>query len=242
MSKAVWIPDKQKAEVEISKGKWTMHMGRIFKKFLERSLQQLSRAEQTDSEGGKLYIEVEEALFLVDQGILELYYQGMPMAFNQAVRLLDVCQFSWNRYLVYDHPLELDSYSRLMQNRYAHLKRAGYIVIRSPKYKLTKERDDRLEKERQKKRAEEEEKQTAKEEKKKGEQTIQQNINLEIAERTNTWADQPPPVNGKSGSENNAKQELPPNPYSGTIRPLTTPDTSIVSNVFVTNFFSQKQD
>ncbi len=55
---------------------------------------------RTDSEDGKIYIDVEEAVFLVDQGALELYHNGLPLSLNQAIQLLAICGFGWDRYHV----------------------------------------------------------------------------------------------------------------------------------------------
>lgn len=47
---------------------------------------------------GAFWLYPEEAVYLVDQSALELYYGGVPLTFQQCVAILAQCNFSWDRY------------------------------------------------------------------------------------------------------------------------------------------------
>jgi hypothetical protein len=96
MSVANWHDEYKMAEVTTIKGKHFRTMGTNYK--------------------GKLLLEVEEAVFLVDLGALQLYeYGSQPLTFQQALSLLSRMKIPFEHYFVY-----------------SYLKKFGYIVRRPP--------------------------------------------------------------------------------------------------------------
>ncbi len=75
------------------------------------------RGKHFDSLGqfvqGKFRLNVEEAVFLLDQGLLEIFYQRMPLAISDGYALLSECDYPLSRFLVF-----------------SYLRRLGYIVLR----------------------------------------------------------------------------------------------------------------
>jgi len=93
LCEAEWIQEKGLAEVKIQKGKHMHTMG--------------------FSNNKKTYLQVEETVYLVDRGCLELYQHGLPMSLQRAFQLLQSFNFPHERYMVY-----------------CYLKRLGFVVRR----------------------------------------------------------------------------------------------------------------
>jgi len=80
LSVGSWKPDEQVVEVSVAKGPHWQHFGQ--------------------RKGGKMLLQPQEALFLLEQGSLELYYGGLPMSFQQAFMSMLSEDFSPDHYLV----------------------------------------------------------------------------------------------------------------------------------------------
>uniref|UniRef100_A0A8C6S7R3 TSEN54 tRNA splicing endonuclease subunit n=1 Tax=Neogobius melanostomus TaxID=47308 RepID=A0A8C6S7R3_9GOBI len=92
--KGVWIPEEQIIELETPAGKFWQTMG--------------------FSANGKQCLLPEEALFLMECGNVQVFYQGLPFSIQDGYeKFLSVNSISFNQYLVY-----------------GHLKRLGYVVLR----------------------------------------------------------------------------------------------------------------
>ena len=66
-----------------------------------RSLSLADGIGATVMKDGSFWLQPEEAVYLVDQAALELYYGGVPLTFQAAVALLEQANFSWDRYFTY---------------------------------------------------------------------------------------------------------------------------------------------
>ncbi|EGD78395.1 hypothetical protein PTSG_09463 [Salpingoeca rosetta] len=95
MSMAVWRPECGLAQVILAKGTHPQTMGQFHREYRSDMLYP------------------EEALFLVDRGVLEMYHNDAPLSFQEAMALCLSTSSSLRAYIVY-----------------AHLKRLGYIVLR----------------------------------------------------------------------------------------------------------------
>ncbi|XP_031564034.1 tRNA-splicing endonuclease subunit Sen54-like [Actinia tenebrosa] len=93
ISIGTWDPENAIVEVTKQKGSYWNYFGRNVK--------------------GEMILNAEEALFLLEQGSLELYYGGLPISLQQAFSMLQPHAFDHDHYLVY-----------------AYLLRLGYIVLR----------------------------------------------------------------------------------------------------------------
>lgn len=87
LSVGIWNPDEQVVEISVSKGPHWQHFGQ--------------------SKHGKLLLQPQEALFLLEQGSLELDCGGLPMSFQQAYMSMLSDDFSPDHYLVYTYFLRL---------------------------------------------------------------------------------------------------------------------------------------
>ncbi|CAH1274464.1 TSEN54 [Branchiostoma lanceolatum] len=93
LSKAIWLEDQGLAEVTVDKGKFWHHIGH--------------------SNEGKKYLYPEEAVFLMETNAIEVYWNKLPLAIQQAYAMMLGNRVSMEQYQVY-----------------AHLSRLGYILIR----------------------------------------------------------------------------------------------------------------
>lgn len=87
LSVGTWNSDEQVVEISVSKGPHWQHFGQ--------------------SKHGKLLLQPHEALFLLEQGSLELDCGGLPMSFQQAYMSMLSDDFSPDHYLVYTYFLRL---------------------------------------------------------------------------------------------------------------------------------------
>jgi len=87
LSVGTWNPDELVVEISVSKGPYWQHFGQ--------------------KKNGKMLLQPHEALFLLEQGSLELYYGGLPMSFQQAYMSMLSNDFSPDHYLVYTYFLRL---------------------------------------------------------------------------------------------------------------------------------------
>ncbi|XP_019641216.1 PREDICTED: tRNA-splicing endonuclease subunit Sen54-like [Branchiostoma belcheri] len=93
LSTATWLEDLGLAEVTVDKGKFWHHMG------------------HTDE--GKKYLYPEEVVFLMEMNSIEVYWNKVPLAIQQAYAMMLGDKVSMEQYQVY-----------------AHLSRLGYILMR----------------------------------------------------------------------------------------------------------------
>lgn len=87
LSVGTWNPGEQVVEVSVTKGPHWQHFGQ--------------------KKGGKMLLKPQEALFLLEQGTIELYFGGLPMSFQQAFMSMLSEEFSPDHYLVYAYFLRL---------------------------------------------------------------------------------------------------------------------------------------
>lgn len=87
LSVGTWNPGEQVVEVSLTKGPHWQHFGQ--------------------KKGGKMLLKPQEALFLLEQGTIELYFGGLPMSFQQAFMSMLSEEFSPDHYLVYAYFLRL---------------------------------------------------------------------------------------------------------------------------------------
>jgi len=87
LSIGTWNPDEKVVDISVSKGPHWQHFGQ--------------------RKHGKLLLQPQEALFLLEQGSLELYYGGLPMSFQQAYMSMLSDDFNPDQYLVYTYFLRL---------------------------------------------------------------------------------------------------------------------------------------
>lgn len=97
VSVGVWNPEKKIVEVSSEKGPFWLYMGRKV--------------------AGTMLVYPEEALFLIEQGALEVYHGGLPISLQQAFTTLLPQTFNLDCYMVY-----------------AYLLRLGFIVLRHKKW------------------------------------------------------------------------------------------------------------
>ncbi|KAK3599317.1 hypothetical protein CHS0354_028683 [Potamilus streckersoni] len=91
--KGEWNPEKCLVEFEKEKGKFWIHMGFVDVK--------------------RKWLYPEEALFLMETSVLEVWYRGLPISLQQAYTFFLVGSLSMEQYQVY-----------------LHLRRIGYVVLR----------------------------------------------------------------------------------------------------------------
>ncbi|KAL3876800.1 hypothetical protein ACJMK2_034594 [Sinanodonta woodiana] len=91
--KGEWNPEKCLVEFEKEKGKFWIHMGFVDVK--------------------RKWLYPEEALFLMETSVLEVWYRGLPISLQQACTFFLVGSLSMEQYQVY-----------------SHLRRIGYVVLR----------------------------------------------------------------------------------------------------------------
>ncbi|EDO47817.1 predicted protein [Nematostella vectensis] len=96
LSVGIWVPEKAMIKIEAAKGTHWNHFGVTI--------------------NSVLWAAPEEALFLLEQGSLELYYGGMPLTLQQAFSILLPHMFTLDHYIVY-----------------AYLLRLGFIVVKHHK-------------------------------------------------------------------------------------------------------------
>lgn len=82
-----WKPDERVVEVSVVKGHHWQHFGQTI--------------------GGKMMLQPHEALFLLEQGCLEVFFGGLPMSFQQGFMTMLSDSFSPDCYLVYAYFLRL---------------------------------------------------------------------------------------------------------------------------------------
>ncbi|XP_078346897.1 uncharacterized protein LOC144632172 [Oculina patagonica] len=87
LSIGTWNPDDQVAEITVTKGHHWQHFGQ--------------------NKHGKMVLQPHEALFLLEQGSLQLFYSGLPMSFQQAYMSMLSDDFTPDHYLVYTYFLRL---------------------------------------------------------------------------------------------------------------------------------------
>lgn len=87
LSVGTWKPDERVVEVSVAKGPHWQHFGQ--------------------KKGGKMLLQPQEALFLMEQGSIELFYGGLPMSFQQGFMSMLSDDFSPDHYLVYAYFLRL---------------------------------------------------------------------------------------------------------------------------------------
>ncbi|XP_078611683.1 tRNA-splicing endonuclease subunit Sen54-like [Branchiostoma floridae x Branchiostoma japonicum] len=93
LSTAIWLEDVGLAEVTVDKGKFWHHIGH--------------------TNEGKKYLYPEEAVFLMETNAIEVYWNNVPLAVQQAYAMMLGNKVSMEQYQVY-----------------AHLSRLGYILMR----------------------------------------------------------------------------------------------------------------
>lgn len=87
LSVGTWKPDERVVEVSVAKGSYWHHFGQ--------------------RKGSKMLLQPHEALFLLEQGSLELYFGGLPMSFQQGYMSMLSEDFSPDHYQVYAYFLRL---------------------------------------------------------------------------------------------------------------------------------------
>lgn len=87
LSVATWNPEEHVVEVSVAKGSYWQHFGQ--------------------RKGSKMLLKPHEALFLLEQGSLELFYGGLPMSFQQGYMSLLSEDFTPDHYQVYAYFLRL---------------------------------------------------------------------------------------------------------------------------------------
>lgn len=100
LSVGSWVPGDKVVEVSVAKGPHWQHFGH--------------------QNHGKMLLQPHEALFLLEQGSLELYYGGLPMSFQQAYMTMLSVGFSPDNYLVFAYFLRLGFIVLKHQSRRNH--------------------------------------------------------------------------------------------------------------------------
>lgn len=100
LSVGTWVPGEKVVEMSVTKGPHWQHFGH--------------------QKHGKMLLKPHEALFLLEQGSLALYYGGLPMSFQQAYMTMLSDGFSPDFYLVYAYFLRLGFTVLRHQSRKKH--------------------------------------------------------------------------------------------------------------------------